>query len=65
MALESLHLKKNLKYGSLLLSTILNIKVTLFLKVSITITGNFSMWRMALPKSLFPTKTGTCHFAKG
>ena len=23
---------------------------------SITITGNFSMWRMALPKSLFPTK---------
>ena len=48
--------KKNLKYGSLLLSTILNIKVTLFLKVSITITGNFSMWRMALPKSLFPTK---------
>ena len=33
--------KKNLKYGSLLLSTILNIKVTLFLKVSITITGNF------------------------
>lgn len=56
MALESLHLKKEFEIRRLLLSTILNIKVTLFLKVSITITGNFSMWRMALPKSLFPTK---------